>query len=174
MRRILSWPKPQLQVQAFIRWSTSWPQSILIMHWRPNQRQKQESSRVHYFTEPNSVIKISFISKHHCSFSSATFSLPLSYFLSPSSPLLHLQTENVSRANVIHSSPKGSWDLYCKDLIDWNQRQDSPSSLTRSLARALCVSFFSFTLTKHTKLNSAWGSNKQQQAMQAQQQQQNH
>lgn len=35
------------------------------------------------------------------------------------------------------ASPKGSWDSYCKDLIDWCLRQDSPSPLTLSLALLL-------------------------------------
>lgn len=50
------------------------------------------------------------------------------------------------------ASPKGRWDLYCKDLIDFSPRQDSPSSLTLALAGTLCVSFFLFTHTKTHKV----------------------
>lgn len=47
------------------------------------------------------------------------------------------------------ASPKGSWDFYCKDLIDWCLRPDSPFPFT--LAGVLSVSLFSFTLShRHT------------------------
>lgn len=52
------------------------------------------------------------------------------------------------------ASPKGSWDFYCKDLIDWCLRQNSTSPLTVSLARELCASVFSFTHIGRLTLHS--------------------
>lgn len=141
-------------------------------HWRVNLSRKQKNGPLCCWTKPyifsfSPLFESSnpaFISKHCPSFSSAAFNRPLSYFLSPSSPLLlHSQTENVRWANAIHSRTKGKLGLLLQDLIDWCLRRDSPSPLTLSLAEALCVFLFyffslSFTHT-HTnmKLNSAWG-----------------
>lgn len=50
------------------------------------------------------------------------------------------------------ASPKGSWEFYCKDLIDWRLRQASSSPVTLSLAGALSLSFLSFTHTRTQKV----------------------
>lgn len=80
--------------------------------WHSNNRrvqislQKPSSFALHF--EPSNP---PFISKRCPSFSSAALSHPLSHFLSPSSPPLHCQTENVRWANAIHSLTNGKLGL---------------------------------------------------------------
>lgn len=102
-----------------------------------------------------SCLALPFISKRCPSFSTAAFNHPLPCFLSPSSPPLFASRQRMQDELMQYTaSPKGSWDFYCKDLIDWCLRQNSTSPLTVSLARELCASVFSFTHIGRLTLHS--------------------
>lgn len=80
--------------------------------------------------------------------SSPLFSIPLV------TPLFASRQRMQDELMQYTASPKGSWDFYCKDLIDWCLRQNSTSPLTVSLARELCASVFSFTHIGRLTLHS--------------------
>ena len=129
-----------------------------------NLRQKQERS-AHFPPEPSSSASLSRSGLSRPAlplFQSAALPSPLllstalsPIFYPPLPPFFASRQKMWDELMQYTASPKGSWDFYCRDLIDWSLGQDSPSPLTLSLAGALCVSFFSFTCTHtHTHTQS--------------------
>lgn len=156
---------PHLQVHAFKRGPMSEPHS-LTKHTHRNTTNLETGTRavrsrtLGCRAQPLSVSfslrfessNAPFISKRCPSFSSAAFKRPLSYFLSPSSPLLCFQTENVRWANAIHSLTKGKLGLLQQGsdrLVPEARFSFSLSPLTRW--SALCFFFSHLLIHTHTQ-----------------------
>lgn len=91
-----------------------------------------------FITEPKSLLYVSFIP-------SVLLPHPLSLIFYTTNSLSSIADRKCEMNLMLCSaSPKGSWDFYCKDLIDWRRRGDSPSRSTLSSALAFCVSFSFF------------------------------
>lgn len=127
----------QTAVRSFLTPAADQMDNTPLFHsnrWKPDLNAIFHS----FTTEPKSLLYISFIL-------SVLLPHPLHLIFYTPNPL-SLIANRKCEMNPTQSSasPKGSWDFYCKDLIDWCQRGDSPSRSNLSSALAFCVSFSFF------------------------------